>query len=86
MVKDYAQDAGVDFEEVFASIARFDTIQLIVSLAAQFECKLYHRDVKSAFLNGEIEEEVFVTQPEHFMERGKEHLVLKLKKALYRLR
>ena len=63
VAKGYVQKKGVDFEEVFAPVARLDTIKLILALAAHRVWKIHHLDVKLAFLNGELEEEVYVGQP-----------------------
>ncbi|RVX02654.1 Retrovirus-related Pol polyprotein from transposon TNT 1-94 [Vitis vinifera] len=64
VVKGYAQMFGVDFSETFAPVARLDTIRMLLALAAQRKWKIYQLDVKSAFLNGYLEEEIFVEQPE----------------------
>ncbi|GAA0156010.1 transmembrane signal receptor [Lithospermum erythrorhizon] len=71
---------------VFAPVARLDTIRMIIAIAAQRRWKLHQLDVKSAFLQGELEEEVFVAQPEGYEVRGREHQVFKLHKALYGLK
>jgi hypothetical protein len=63
-----------------------NTIRLLIALATKYHWKLHQLDVKSAFLNGELKEEVYLTQPEGFVEQGQEHLVCKLKKALYGLK
>ena len=76
------QRQGIDFEETFAPIARMDTIRVILALVANCGWKIHHLDVKSAFLNGELEEEVYVTQPEGFKVTRKENMVLKLNKAI----
>jgi hypothetical protein len=86
VAKGYVQEQGVDFEEVFASIARMESVRLLMALAAQESWKLHHMDVKSVFLNGELEEEVYVKQPPGYIKEGEEHKVLKLHKALYGLR
>lgn len=86
VVKGYAQDAGIDFKETFAHVARFDTIRLLISLAAQKGWYLYQLDVKSAFLNGYLDEEIYVTQPDGFVQQGSEDHVYKLQKALYGLK
>ena len=86
VVKGYVQRQGVDFEEVFAPVARLDTVCLILVLVANRGWEVHHMDVKTAFLNGDLEEEVYVSQPEGFTMKNKEHLVYKLSKALYGLR
>ena len=67
-------------------MARLDTIRALVALAAQNHWKIYQLDVKSAFLNGYLEEEIYVEQPQGFEVQGKEDKVLRLKKALYGLK
>lgn len=71
---------------MFAPVARLDTVQMLLALAANHGWEVHHLDVKSAFLNGELEEEVYVIQPEGFKVKEKEHMVLRLSKALYGLR
>ncbi|KAE8671999.1 hypothetical protein F3Y22_tig00111877pilonHSYRG00324 [Hibiscus syriacus] len=63
VVKGYSQKAGIDYDEIFAPVARLETIILIISLAAQNKWKIQQMDVKSAFLNGVLEEEVYIQQP-----------------------
>nr|KYP44288.1 Retrovirus-related Pol polyprotein from transposon TNT 1-94 [Cajanus cajan] len=86
VVKGYAQVFGVDFSETFAPVARLDTIGMLLALTAQKGWKVYHLDVKYAFLNGYLQEEIFVEQPEGFQVKGQEEKVYKLKKALYGLK
>jgi hypothetical protein len=86
VAKGYVHKHGVDFEEVFAPVARLDTVRLLLALAAHEGWEIHHMDVKSAFLNGDLEEEVYVSQPDGFVTKGEEHKVLKLHKALYELR
>ena len=86
VVKGYSQKKGIDYEEVFAPVVRFETIRALIALAAQKKWMIHHLDVKSAFLNGEIEEVIYVQQPEGFSSKGKEGYVLRLKKALYDLK
>uniref|UniRef100_A0ACD5WTY3 Uncharacterized protein n=1 Tax=Avena sativa TaxID=4498 RepID=A0ACD5WTY3_AVESA len=86
VAKGYVQREGVDFDEVFAPVARLDSVRLLIAIAAKLDWKLHHLDVKSAFLNGELAEEVYVAQPPGFAKVGEEHKVLRLHKALYGLR
>lgn len=86
VVKAYVQRHGVDYDEVFAPVARIETIRLIIALAASKGWEIHHLDVKTAFLHRELKEEVYVTQPEGFMIKGKEEKLYKLHKALYGLR
>ena len=86
VAKGYTQQQGVDFDEVFAPVARLDTVRVILAVAANRGWRVDHLDVKSAFLNGELQEEVYVAQPEGYVVQGKESFVYKLHKALYGLR
>jgi hypothetical protein len=85
VAKGYAQREGVDFEEVFAPVARIETVRLLIAIAAQRGWKVHHMNVKSTFLNGELREEVYVQQPLGFVVQGSNGRVLKLKRALYGL-
>jgi len=86
VAKGYAQIFGLDYTEVFAPVAKLDTVRLILALAAQHEWEIFQHVVKSAFLHGELEEEVFIEQLEGFIIRGNEDKVYRLKKALYGLK
>jgi len=86
VAKGFVQREGIDFEEVFAPVARMESVRLLLALAAVRCWKVHHLDVKSAFLNGELAEEVYVQQPPGFVITGEEHRVLRLRKALYGLR
>lgn len=86
VAKGYSQKAGIDYDEVFAHVARLETIRLIISLAAQNKWKIFQMDVKSAFLNGFLEEEVYIEQQLGYVVKGHEEKVLRLKKALYGLK
>ena len=86
VVKGYSQRKGIDYEEVFAPVVRFETIRILIALAVLKGWKIHRLDVKSAFLNGEINEVTHVKQSEGFLVKGKEGHVLRLKKALYGLK
>ena len=86
VAKGYIQKHGVDFDEVFAPVAHIETVRLIIGMAASRGWQLHHLDVKTAFLRGELKEEVYVSQPEGYIIKGSETKVYKLKKALYGLR
>ena len=86
VAKGYSQRYGIDYDEVFAPVARLETIRLIISMAAQHKWRIYQMDVKSAFLNGTLEEEVYTEQPMGYVVKGQEDKVLRLKKALYGLK
>lgn len=82
----YTQIEGVDFDETFAPVARLESIRLLFGMACGFRIKLYRIDVKSAFLNVVLQEEVYVTQPKGFEDPHFPEYVYKLKKALYGLK
>jgi len=86
VAKGYKQEYGVDYTEIFAPVARHDTIRLVVAMAAQNSWPILQLDVKSAFLHGTLEEHVFIDQPPGYIKIGHEHKVYKLKKALYGLK
>ena len=71
---------------MFSLVGRVESIQIFMALVAQFNWNLHHLDIKSAFLNDEIKEEIYVAQLEGFIKKGKENHVLTLKKALYGLK
>eukprot|EP00253_Pinus_taeda_P008164 PITA_08164 len=86
VVKGYKQQYGRDYEETFAPVARMETVRAVLSIAAQNRGKVYLMDVKSAFLNGVLNEEVYIEQPLGYERKGQEHKVCRLKKALYGLK
>lgn len=86
VAKGYVQKHGIDYDEVFAPIARIETVRLIIGVAASYGWELHHLDVKTAFLHGDLREEVYITQPEGFEVKGKEEKVYRLRKALYGLK
>lgn len=86
VVRGFLQKAGIDYGEVFAPVARMETIRLVVAFASMKNWKIHQMDVKSAFLNGPLEEEVFIKQPPGFEIKKQEMKVYKLRKALYGLK
>jgi len=84
VVKGYAQKEGIDFSEIFSPVVRLTTIRVVLALCAAFDLHLEQLDVKTAFLHGELEEEIYMLQPEGFKE--KENLVCRLNKSLYGLK
>ena len=79
----YSQIEGVDYDETFALIARVEPIRILLTLACQLKFKLYEMDVKTAFVNGLLNEDVYVAQPKGFIDPHFSDHVLYLKKALY---
>ncbi|KAF0918025.1 hypothetical protein E2562_021716 [Oryza meyeriana var. granulata] len=86
VAKGYVQRAGIDFDEVFAPVARMESMHMLLALAAHERWTVHHMDVKSAFLNGDLKEEVYVSQLPGFVVNDSEQKVLCLRKALYGLR
>ena len=82
----YNQEKGIDFDETYAPVARLESIRMLLAYASSLNFKLYQMDVKSAFLNGVIEEEVYVKQPPGFENEVFTDHVFKLNKALYGLK
>ncbi|GKF36132.1 retrovirus-related pol polyprotein from transposon TNT 1-94, partial [Tanacetum coccineum] len=79
----FRQEEGIDSKESFASVARIEAIRIFVANATQKNMMIYQMDVKTAFLNGELKEEVYVSQLEGFVDQDNPSHVYKLKKALY---
>ena len=86
VAKGYSQQPGIDFTETFAPVVRMETIRSVLAVAAQFQLPVYQLDVKSVFLNGELQEEVYVEQPQGYIKKGQEKKVYRLYKALYGLK
>jgi len=83
VVKGYNQEEGIDYGETFVPVARLEVVRLLLAFACMSGFKLFQMDVKSAFLNEFINDEVYVSQPPSFEERQHPNHVYKLKKALY---
>jgi len=84
--KGYVQQEGIDFEETFAPIAILEAIRMFLALSSFQKFKVFQMDVKSTFLNGDLEEEVYIEQPDGFILGNDPNLVCRLKKALYGLK
>jgi hypothetical protein len=86
VARGFSQVEGIDYEETFALVVRYTSIRMIIALAASMGWRLHQMDVKTAFLNGAIEEEVYIEQPDGFLIHEQKSHVCKLKKALYGLK
>lgn len=82
----YTQVEGIDFDATFAPVARIESIRLLLAIACFLNIKLHQMDIKSAFLNGYLNEEAYVEQPKGFVDSSKPDYVYKLDKALYELK
>ncbi|KAI5327124.1 hypothetical protein L3X38_026520 [Prunus dulcis] len=86
VVKGFSQKKGIDFEEIFSPVVKMSSIRVVLGLAASLNLEIEQLDVKTAFLHGDLEEEIYMEQPEGFKVKGKEDLVCRLKKSLYGLK
>lgn len=86
MAKGFTQQEGIDFNETFSPIYTKDAFRIIMALREHYAMELHQMDIKTAFLNGDLEEKIYMKQPEGFIELGSEHLVCKLKKLIYGLK
>ena len=86
VAKGFSQTEGVDFSETYAPVAKFNSIRALLAIAAAEGYTVQQMDVKTAFLNGELEEEIYMQQPEGTAKPGEEHLVWRLHRALYGLK
>ncbi|GJW08118.1 retrovirus-related pol polyprotein from transposon TNT 1-94 [Tanacetum coccineum] len=86
VAKGYRQEEGIDFEESFAPVARIEVIRIFIANAASKNMVIYQMDVKTAFLNGDLQEEIFVSQPKGFEDPEHSTHVYRLKKSLYGLK
>lgn len=86
VVKGFGQRKGVDFSDIFSPIVKMSSIRTVLGLAASLDLEVEQMDVKTAFLHGDLEEEIYMEQPEGFQVKGKEDHVCRLKKSLYGLK
>ena len=86
VAKGFTQKDGIDYKETFSPVSKKDSLRIIMALVAHYDLELHQMDVKTAFLNGNLEEEIYMDQPEGFSVKGKEHVVCKLKKSIYGLK
>ena len=85
MAQGFAQKHGLDYDETFSPVIRFESLQTVIALAVQNDLKLHQMDVTTAFFNGELDEEVYTHQPEGYVTEGQQHLVCKQKRRIYGL-
>jgi len=86
VAKGFTQIPGIDYDETFSSVARFESLRLVLALAALEDWEIQQMDVKSAFLNGVLDEEIYMEQPIGFITPGTETKVCHLKRAIYGLK
>ena len=86
MAKGYTQKEGINYDETFSLVVRFASIHLILAIVASLDLELHQMDVKIAFLIGGLKEEIYMQQPNGFVEKGQEHKVRKFLKSIYGLK
>ena len=86
VVKRYIQNEGIDYEETFSWVAMLKSIWILLSIAAYYDYEILKIDVKTAFLNGNLDEEIYMMQLEGFVAKNQEHIVCKLKRPIYGLK
>jgi hypothetical protein len=86
VAKGYTQIEGKDYNETFSLVSTKDSFRIVMALVAYFDMELHQIDVKTAFLNGDLDETVYMAQPEGFTIKGKEHMGCMLRKSIYGLK
>ena len=86
VAKGFTQRPGIDFHETFSPVVKYESLRAILSIAAVLDLEMLQLDVKTAFLNGDLDEDLYMTQPEGFIAPGHEEKVCKLKRSLYGLK
>ena len=75
MAKGFTQKEGITYKDTFSPVSKKDSLRIIMALIAHFDLELHQMDVKTAFLNGNLDEDIYMEQPEGFAKKGIEHLV-----------
>ena len=86
VARGFSQKEGIDYNETFAPVLKYQSLRMMLAIANERRMAVHQMDVKTAFLNGDLEEEIYMQQPEGYVEPGKESLVCRLKKSLYGLK
>ena len=86
VAKGYTQMKGIDYEEAFLPVTMLKSIRRLISIAAYYDYKIWQMDVKTAFLNGNLEEEIYMMQPEGFIAKNQKHMLCKLRRSIYGLK
>lgn len=86
VAKGFTQREGIDYNETFSPVSCKDSFRIIMALVAHYDLELHQMDVKTAFLNGDLEENIYMAQPKGFVVEGKEHMGCHLKKSIYGLK
>ena len=86
VAKGYTQKEGIDYKETFSPVSSKDSFRTIMALVAHFDLELHQMDVKTAFLNGDIDETIYMVHPKNFVSGDTKRIVCKLKKSIYGLK
>ena len=86
VAKGFTQKQNIDYFDTFAPVTRISSIRVLIALASIYKLVIHQMDVKTAFLNGDLEEEIYMVQPEGYVVPGQENKVCKLLKSLYGLK
>ena len=86
VAKGYTQKAGIDYDETFSPVAMLKSIRILLSIAAALDYEIWQMDVKTAFLNGHLDESIYMVQPDGFVVKGQERKVCKLLRSIYGLK
>ena len=86
VAKRYTQKEGVEYKETFSPVAMLKSIRILLSIAANLDYKIWQMNVKTTFLNGNLDEEIYMSQLEGFIEQGPEQKVCRLLKSIYELK
>ena len=86
VAKGYSQREGIDFKGIFSSISTKDFLRIIMTIVVHFDLELHYMDVRTTFLNGDLVEDVYMSEPISFEKVSKEHMVCKLHKSIYGLK
>ena len=86
MAKGFTQKERIDFKDTCSPVVKFNSIRLLLAIVAHLDLELHQMDVKTTFLNGDLSEEIYMRQPEGFVQKGLEDKVCRLKKSIYGLK
>ena len=81
----FSQKFGLDYDETFCPVVHFESVHTVIALSVQHSIRIHQLDITAAFLNGDLQEEVFMSQPEGFVAKRQEHLVCRINRSLYDL-